>query len=83
MFLSTTMLDSFFCSQTNKNYLFRPLNWVYDDDNDMETDEDEPQPVGGNASGGEGGAVSSGTQAVPPKEGKYEPSLTLRWALWL
>ena len=42
----------------------------------MKTDEDEPQPQGGNTGGGKGGVQSSRAQAIPPDEDRYNPPLT-------
>ena len=50
-------------SKTTYSY---PSNWVYDDDIDMDTDEDNSAPQEWHAGGGEGGAGCSGS--IPPED---------------
>ncbi|KAJ8429038.1 hypothetical protein Cgig2_016943 [Carnegiea gigantea] len=55
-------------------------NWVYEDAIDMESDEEEPQPQGGDIGGGGGGdgveGVAGSSRAILPDEEMYEPPLT-------
>ena len=44
---------------TNTNYA-NPSNWTYNNEVDMETDDYEPSPKGGNVRGDKGGVGSSG-----------------------
>ena len=56
-----------------KTTCFNPYNWVYDDDIDMDTDEDDSSPQGGCVEGGDEGVGCSGSTS--PEE-MLEPPMT-------
>jgi len=51
--------------------MHRPFKWVFDDNIDVESEEDEPQPHGMDADGGDGGVrvegVARNSRAMPPE----------------
>jgi len=55
-------------------------NWVYEDAIDMESDEEEPQPQGGDIGGSGDGygaeGVARSSRTILPDEEMYEPPLT-------
>lgn len=57
-----------------------PSNWVYDDDIDVESDEKQAQPQGGDVSGGVSGVrmkdVVGSSGAVPHDEVMLDPLMT-------